>query len=161
MTETADAAASPSVTVQWRDFGALSVYELHDILKLRSDVFVLEQGIVGDEIDGRDPETVHGLLRDEGGEIVATARMFAPGPDGAARIGRVVTRGDRRGQGLGKAIMRSALAEVRRRWGAVPVLLGAQSHLQRFYADFGFEPVSGLYDDHGIPHVEMRLPPEA
>lgn len=143
--------------VVWRDFAGLTVGELHDILKLRCDVFIVEQRILCEEIDGRDPETVHGLVRHDGA-VAGTARIFPPGADGAARVGRVATRRDLRGLGLGRTLMREAVAEITRRFGTVPIVLGAQSHLVDFYVGFGFEAVSDIYDDHGIPHVEMRRP---
>lgn len=144
--------------LSWCDFEALTLQELYALLQLRQDVFVVEQTCVLNEIDGRDPEARHALLWHRGA-LAGTARLFAPDAVGNARLGRIVVAREARGQGLGRHLVAGALQEVGRRWGAVPVEMGAQKHLQDFYRRFGFVTVSGAYDDHGILHVLMRRPP--
>ncbi|HZH27306.1 MAG TPA: GNAT family N-acetyltransferase [Azospirillaceae bacterium] len=142
----------------WRDFDALTPRELHDLLRLRCDVFVVEQACAFPEIDGKDPAAAHLLAFAAGGELVGCLRLFAPGPDKAARIGRVAVALVVRGTGLGRRLMAEALAEVDRRFGAVPVDLSAQAHLERFYGGFGFLRIAQDYLEDGIPHCDMRRP---
>ncbi|MDR7335890.1 GNAT family N-acetyltransferase [Roseateles asaccharophilus] len=138
-------------------FAELSVQQLHDVLQLRSEVFVVEQNCVFLEIDGLDPKTSHLLGRGDDGEIKAYARLIPPGvkaPD--ALIGRVVTSPTARGGGTGRLLMTEAIAQCERLWPGHAITLHAQAHLERFYDSFGFTPVGEQYMEDGIPHVEMR-----
>lgn len=135
-----------------RTFGELSVEELHDILALRSEVFVVEQECVYLDVDGRDTEPGtghHWLERD--GRISAYARTLAE-PDGRTRIGRVVTHPDERGTGRARLLMEHLLT-------AIPgsLVLDAQTYLVRWYESLEFEVAGPEFDDDGIPHVPMRL----
>ncbi len=146
--------------VVWRSFDALTPRELHDILKLRADVFVVEQACVFAEIDGRDPDALHLLLRrDSALPLAGTLRLFGPERDGAAIIGRVATAGFARGAGLGRALMTEGIAEARRRFGPVRIRIGAQARLERFYGDFGFVRIGEDYIEDGIAHCAMMLSP--
>lgn len=138
----------------------LATTELYALLRLRSEVFVVEQQCVFLDLDGEDlgQDTWHLMAWDETGRLLAGARLLDPDShDGQAIIGRVVTAPDARGQGLGHELMRQALKEVRRLWPQAPVYLGAQQRLQAFYAGHGFDPVTDPYMEDGIPHVGMRL----
>ena len=140
-------------------FDALHVQQLHDVLALRSAVFVVEQQCVFLDIDGLDPQTWHLLGHDGDGALQAYARLIPPGvkaPD--ALIGRVVTSPAARGGGTGRALMAEAVAQCGRLWPAQAITLHAQAHLERFYAGFGFVPVGKPYIEDGIPHIEMRKP---
>ena len=140
----------------WRAFEALSARELHDLLKLRADVFVVEQTCVFAEIDGRDPEARHLLARAaEGGPLVGTLRLFPPDAAGRAVIGRVATASAARGRGIGRALMAEGIAEARRRFGPAPIAIGAQARLERFYAGFGFVRAGEDYVEDGIVHCAM------
>lgn len=119
---------------------------------------MVEQSCAFPEIDGRDPEALHLLVRDAEGRLLGTLRVFAPDGDGAARIGRVATASLARGQGLGHRMMGEAMALCARRFPGAPVDLSAQEHLVSFYARHGFSPVSPSYLEDGIPHVDMRRP---
>jgi len=137
----------------------LTLAELYALLRLRSEVFVVEQQCLFLDQDGEDlvGDTWH-LMAWENGALVACARLLDPARhDGQAVIGRVATADAVRGQGLGHALMRQALEAVRRRWPAAPVYLGAQLRLQAFYAGYGFEPVTAPYSEDDIPHIGMRL----
>ena len=140
----------------WRGFDALTPRELHDLLKLRCDVFVVEQACPYPEVDGRDPEALHLLARDAGGALVGTLRLFPP-ERGHAVIGRVATTAAARGRGLGRALMIEGIAEARRRFGGVPIRIGAQSRLEAFYAGLGFVRDGHDYVEDGIPHCAMTL----
>lgn len=148
--------------MEWRclPFEALGVQRLYELLALRSEVFVVEQHCVFQDIDGLDPQTLH-LLGEREGRLLAYARLIPPGLKGpAALISRVVTAPQARGGGTGRALMAEALAQCERLWPGTPVTLHAQAHLQPFYASFGFMPVGETYMEDGIAHIEMRLPKE-
>ena len=131
----------------------LDVVTLHDILRLRQDVFVVEQQCLYADVDGRDlePGTVQVWAVDEQGSVVATLRVLRD-PEGAARIGRVATAVGARGRGVAADLVAAALA-----LGSGPVVLDAQSHLEGWYARFGFVRTGEEFLDDGIPHVPMRL----
>ncbi|MFG6455617.1 GNAT family N-acetyltransferase [Roseateles sp. BYS96W] len=138
-------------------FAELGVQQLHDVLRLRSEVFVVEQQCVFLEIDGLDPKTWHLLGTGDDGQLLAYTRLIPPGvkaPD--ALIGRVVTAPAARGGGTGRALMAESITQCERLWPGHAITLHAQAHLQRFYGSFGFEPVGEPYIEDGIPHVEMR-----
>ncbi len=138
----------------------LDARTLHAILKLRSEVFVVEQQCPYLDIDGRDVEptceqvwiTAEGRAHDEGGgAVIATARVLRDA-DGSARIGRVCTAASVRGTGIGNALMRAAIERCDGR----PIVLAAQSQLVGWYSRLGFEPTGRTWVEDGIPHTEMR-----
>lgn len=134
-----------------RTFDELTRDELYAILALRARVFVVEQRCAYQDVDGLDPRCRHLWATDEG-EIVAYLRLIPPGVTyDEAAIGRVIVAQRMRGTGLGRELMRRGLAAA----GAVPVRLGAQAHLEKFYTDLGFRRVGDVYDEDGIPHIEM------
>lgn len=146
-----------SVAPEFRPFGSLSGREVHDLLKLRFDVFVLEQKSLYPEIDGLDPEALHGLRR-EGTEIVGACRLTGLGGDGPVNLGRVAIRADRRGGGAGRTLILAALAEAEARAPGRRLEIEAQAHLRGFYEGFGFARTPRAeYMDGGIPHVDMTL----
>jgi ElaA protein len=140
------------VTVRSAGVDDLDVRTLHAILRLRVDVFVVEQTCPYPEIDGRDVEaaTVQWWW-EEDGEVLACLRVLRE-PDGGARIGRVATAVRARGRGLAATLIRAALAGL-----GDDVVLGAQSHLVDWYRRLGFVPDGEEYDEDGIPHTPMRL----
>lgn len=140
-----------------KNFSELTADELYEILKLRVDVFVVEQACPYPEIDGHDPAALH-LAGWEGETLAAYARVLMPGAvhqDPA--IGRVVVRKSHRGKGIARALVEKAKEAAAERYGDIPVHLSAQYHLKEFYASCGFRTVSEPYDEDGIPHVDMRL----
>jgi len=139
--------------VDWyeRAFHELTRDELYAILELRERVFVVEQSCAYQEVDGKDPVCRH-VWAVHGGEIVAYLRIIPAGEKyDEVAIGRVIVAQRMRGTGLGKQLMKRGLAAA----GAVPVRLSAQAHLEKFYVDLGFRRVSDVYDEDGIPHIEM------
>ena len=139
-------------------FADLSPADVHDMLRLRQDVFVIEQKCIFHEIDGRDPPAWH-LLGRRGGDLLAYARVFEPGVTAAeATIGRVVTHPSARGSGLGHALMREAMAAVDRIAPGSAMRLAAQHHLERFYAAYGFRGVGEKYIEDDIWHLDMVRP---
>jgi len=125
-------------------------------LRLRQEVFVVEQHCPYADADGLDPAATHLFARDGEG-VVACARLFAPGVRRAeAVIGRVVTAPSVRKAGVGRELMRRAIAALEERHGSVAIWLGAQKYLERFYGSFGFVRDGDDYDEDGIAHLPMR-----
>ena len=145
-----------TLAFDWLPFDRLSGREVHDLLQLRSRVFVVEQTCPFLEPDGLDPKCWHALGRD-GELVVATARIVPPGLKyEEPAIGRVVTAPEVRRTGAGRALMSSAIAQVQRLYPGQSIRLGAQRYLEKFYGSFGFVPIGEPYDEDGIPHIEMR-----
>src|SRR5262249_48722402 len=141
------------VDLVWHDraFAELTTAELYAIIALRERVFVVEQACAYLDADGVDVVARH-LWAARAGAIVAYCRIVPAGAKFAEpSMGRVITAPETRGTGLGKELMRRALAAV----GPVAIRIGAQAHLERFYTELGFERASEPYDEDGIPHVEM------
>lgn len=141
---------------RWHD---LTAAELYRVVKLRQDVFIVEQACAYPDLDGTDPSAWH-LLGDRAGELIAYLRFFGPGilrPE--AVIGRVITAGSVRGQGVGRLLMERGADACRERFGPAPIHLGAQVRQQGFYESLGYRVSGPGYDEDGIPHVPMRLNP--
>ena len=138
-----------------RKFEELTIYELHDLLRLRCEVFVVEQDCVYQDMDGKDEKGLH-VIGKKDGKIVAYTRCFAPGIyfDEAA-IGRVVVPKDLRKYGYGHKIMKASIKAIEGRFGAVKMKLSAQTYLVNFYKTHGFKPVGEGYLEDGIPHIAM------
>jgi len=165
MNEPSSLSSAASFDWRWKPFAALDATELYDLLRARAEVFVIEQNCLYGDIDGLDLDAWHLLAyaAKSGGEqrgraaLAGYLRVLLPGvQDPDVRIGRVLTTADYRGIKLGNALLDTALAHIARQWPRVPVRLHAQAHLRRFYGAFGFEPVSDVHDEDGIPHVWMR-----
>lgn len=138
----------------------LSAHQTYDMLRLRGRVFVDEQQVPADlEIDGRDLEgEVHHLFGYSGDDLAAYARLLPPDAAGHCHIGRVVVAPGHRG-GTGHHLVERAVAGAERLWPASPIELGAQDHLRGFYGRHGFVPTGEIYEEAGIPHVDMVRPP--
>ena len=145
----------------WAPFASLGGRDVHDLLGLRQEIFVVEQRCLYVDVDGLDPGARHLLVRDaRSRSLLAALRVLAPGVRFAeVSIGRVVVRHEARGTGLGRALMAEALRRIEAEDGLRPIRLAAQAHLERFYASLGFERVSDGFDEDGIPHVEMLRRP--
>ena len=132
-------------------FADLDTTTLYRLLKLRVDVFVVEQECAYPELDGRDTEagTLH-VWAERDGEITGYLRILDDGPQ--ARIGRVLTAKTARGGGLGARLMEQALQAI----GDRPSVLDAQSHLIQFYERFGYVQSGPSYVEDGIPHTPMQ-----
>ncbi|MEV4478534.1 GNAT family N-acetyltransferase [Micromonospora coxensis] len=141
-----------TVALHVASFAELDARTLHDLLRLRIDVFVVEQACPYPELDGRDvePGTRH-LWLESGGAPVAYLRILAD-PGDVARIGRVVVAPTARGAGHAGRLMTEALRLV----GDRPCVLEAQSYLADFYARHGFTVTGPEYVEDGIPHLPMR-----
>lgn len=143
--------------IEWRylAFDELTTAELYALLQLRSEVFVVEQACIFQDMDGTDAQAMH-LLGSLRGRLVAYARCFGPGIKFAeASIGRIVTSTSLRGHGAGHALVEQAIACVSVPSGAPAIRIGAQARLQDFYRQHGFETCGPPYLEDGIAHVEM------
>ncbi|WP_018811648.1 GNAT family N-acetyltransferase [Salinispora pacifica] len=142
----------PTTELRTASFADLSARAFHDLLRLRVDVFVVEQECPYPELDGRDvePGTRH-LWLEQAGAPVAYLRILA-GPDGQRQIGRVVVAKEVRGAGYAGQLMTAALVEV----GESPCTLEAQSQLVDFYTRHGFTVTGPEYLEDGIRHTPMR-----
>ena len=136
-------------------FAELTGTEVYGLCRLRVDVFVVEQQCPYPELDGRDvePATVHLWFADEDGGIAATIRVLDDGDSRA--IGRVATAAAHRGEGLAARLIEAGIALCE----GTPITLGAQAHLEGWYARFGFVRSGPGYVEDGIPHVPMRREP--
>ena len=143
------------MTLQIKRFDDLSAAELYEILKLRVDVFVVEQACPYPELDGLDKKALHLWLEDEDG-VHAYLRVMDRGAESQyVSIGRVVARERRRG--LGTRILKEGIRAARERLGAEAVYLEAQTYAVGLYEKQGFRPISEEFLLDGIPHVKMLL----
>lgn len=142
---------------QLKTFNELTTTELYNILKERTDVFVVEQNCPYPEVDGKDLQSYH-LFKEENGEIIAYLRILPPGvsyPE--LSIGRVLVKEDYRGQKLAQQMMEEALSYITSELKETTVKIQAQHYLEDFYRSFGFEVISEVYLEDGIPHIDMLL----
>ncbi len=149
---------STNTNLRWvtKTFAELTVNELYDLLKLRSEVFVVEQKCIFLDIDNNDQKAFHtiGYL---GEEVVATTRLFDKDImyNGYQSIGRVVGSPRHRGLGIGKALMQYSISECERLFGKGPIKIGAQLYLKKFYGEQGFEQSGDIYLEDEIDHIPM------
>lgn len=142
---------------EWRTFEELNNQELYDILSLRQEVFVIEQHCFYSDLDYQDQQAMH-LLGINEGKLTAYLRLLpthTPYPD-AVSFGRVLTAPFARGRGLGKDLITQVLLYLDKKQNTLPIMISAQLYLERFYQSFGFETISGPYDEAGIPHIKMK-----
>lgn len=143
--------------LKWKikPFEALSVDELYDLLKMRSEIFVVEQNCVYLDIDGKDKKALH-LIGEYDGKTVAYARLFDAGISfDHASIGRVVVDANYRDKKWGHDLMREAIAGIKSNFGKDAITIGAQLYLKKFYESHGFVQTSEMYLEDDIPHIEM------
>lgn len=140
-----------------KTFNQLTNTELYNILQERTNVFVVEQNCPYPEVDGKDVQSYH-LYKEQDGEIVAYLRILPPGVSYAElSIGRVLVKKEYRGQRLAHELMARALQFIEDELNETTVKIQAQDYLRNFYSSFGFEAISEVYLDDGIPHVDMLL----
>ena len=141
-----------------KTFEDLSVTELYAVMKLRQEIFVVEQNCVYLDADGFDAKAMHVLGTGEHGKLAAYIRIFAPGGyyDEAA-IGRVVVGADFRGQQFGVKVMEYGIDYCKKYFPDSPIKIGAQVYLDKFYRSLGFVPISEIYLEDGIEHQYMKL----
>jgi ElaA protein len=143
------------LTTVIKTFEELSSKELYAIIRLRNDVFVVEQNCVFQDADNKDQVADHVMIKSDD-YLVAYSRIL---PAGASfpevSIGRVVSDIKARGIGAGRRLMQESLAFIARKYGSCSVRIGAQTYLNEFYKSFGFENAGETYLEDGIEHIEM------
>ncbi|MBR9873000.1 GNAT family N-acetyltransferase [Vibrio sp. J1-1] len=139
-------------------FTQLTTIQLYELMRLRVDVFVVEQTCPYPELDGKDTlDGVYHLLGYQDDALVACARLLPAGTTYSnVSIGRVVTKQTARGGGLGHKLLEEALTQCESLWPKQTIDIGAQEHLIEYYSRHGFDVVSDCYLEDGIPHVDMR-----
>jgi ElaA protein len=149
---------------QWSAFDSLTPRDLHAALALRAAAFVVEQRCAFLDPDAYDADGLHLLGWLHAGrarELVAYLRLLPSGKYAEPSIGRVVTALAHRRSGLGRAVMLAGMERAQREYPGHAIRIGAQQHLERFYASLGFARSSAPYDEDGIAHIEMLWqPPE-
>jgi len=148
------------IQIDWKikSFSRLGRDELYEFLKLRVDVFVVEQKCPYPEMDDKDrhPETLHLAGKGKGGELMAYLRILPPGLSfKEVSIGRVVVAKESRRQGISDTMLKIALNQINRTWPNENIRIGAQVYLKKFYESHGFEAASESYLEDGIPHIDM------
>ncbi len=147
------------ITWQWLNFEQFSASTLYAVLALRSEVFVLEQTCIYQDIDGLDPACWHLLgwqAIDGVPQLVAYLRGLPPGLKFTqASLGRVLTASAVRGSGTGRALLNEGLQRMQHQFPDQAIRIAAQCYLQSFYEDFGFVACSDMYDEDGIAHIDM------
>jgi ElaA protein len=148
------------MTIEWicKHHSDLGKEQLYALLKLRSEVFVVEQKCAYPDLDGQDLEgDTHHLMGWDNDQLVAYLRLLDPQSQGGdVVIGRVVTAPTGRGKGLGHKMMEQALKQAEKHWPQVPIYLSAQAHLQGYYGRYGFVVAGEEYLEDDIPHIGMR-----
>lgn len=146
------------ISWQLKTFEALSSIELYNILKLRGEVFVLEQNCPYVDADGKDLYSYH-LSGFVGKDLAAYSRLVLPNISyREVSIGRVVTSTKYRKKEYGKLLMQKSIEEIERIFGNVPIRIGAQAYLKKFYENFGFIDQNEPYLEDGIEHLIMLRP---
>lgn len=136
-------------------FEELKLQELYDILQLRSEIFVVEQDCVYQDIDGKDQKALH-VLGFEAKKLVAYARIFPPGIYfSEASIGRVIVKDGFRKKQYGHKILKASIKAIKERFETSTIKLSAQTYLTNFYESHGFTQIGEGYLEDGIPHTAM------
>ena len=145
--------------IRWQclDFAGLDTQQLYQILYLRQEVFIVEQACVYQDLDQLDQQGLH-LCAMQGDKLLAYLRCLPPGASYAqSSLGRVVTSPDARGLKLGRELVGRGIDINFSTWPDSDILIGAQSYLEKFYQELGFETDSEPYDEDGIQHIKMLL----
>ncbi|MEO6686712.1 MAG: GNAT family N-acetyltransferase [Dyadobacter sp.] len=150
-----------NLKLQWdfKSFDTLSNQELYALLRLRNEVFIVEQNCIFPDLDGKD-QICHHLLGTENGVLMAYSRIVPPGISyECPSIGRVLVSPLGRGKMFGIELMEKSIACLEEIYGKSKIMIGAQLYLKKFYGSFKFEQSGDIYEEDGIDHIEMtRLP---
>ena len=143
------------MTFYAKEFSELTTTELYEILKSRAEIFLLEQGIVCQDLDDVDYESMHYFFLD-GKRVIAYLRTFVSDKENNyVKIGRVITLEHKKG--LGSELMKKSIADIKERINPSKIIVSAQKQAAGFYEKMGFVPVSGEYLEEGIVHIKMEL----
>lgn len=140
-----------------KKFSELTTTELYSILKLRSEVFVVEQNCVYQDVDNKDQKAIHLFISDEN-EVIAYTRLFNKGDYfNQASIGRVVVHQKYRNKKLGHLLMKDSIKAIEKHYNTSKITISAQTYLKNFYESHQFKQVGEAYLEDGIPHIKMKL----
>ncbi len=145
------------MTLHWQttDFDGLSKRQLYAILRLRQEVFAVEQTSIYVDPDGLDLDAIH-MAAWDGDQLLAYQRCLPPGlQESESTLGRIVVAPDARGRDLGRDLVRRGIAHNLATWPGINIRIHAQAYLERFYSELGFVTEGELYDLDSIPHLEM------
>ena len=141
--------------IETKTFSQLTTDELYALLQLRSEVFVVEQDCVYQDVDGKDQMALH-ILGYKYKKLVAYTRIFKPGDYFEyASIGRVVVKAHERKFKYGYGIMKASISAITENYNQTKIKISAQVYLMRFYNNLGFEAIGETYLEDGIPHIAM------
>lgn len=143
--------------VVWKikSFEELTIKDLYAILKIRQEVFIVEQTCYYLDADGYDDKAIH-IWAEKNGAIVAYCRVFGPNIKYTeSSLGRVLTNPSYRNLKLGKVLLKIALSTIEKKFNTLQVRISAQDYLLKFYSEFGFESTGLKYLEDDIPHTEM------
>ncbi|MCF6280382.1 MAG: GNAT family N-acetyltransferase [Flavobacteriaceae bacterium] len=139
-----------------KTFNELSITELYDVLRLRSQVFVVEQDCVYQDVDDKDQKALH-LFISDADKIVGYTRMFDKGDSfKEASIGRVVVQENHRDKKLGHTLIKESIKAIQTHYNTSKIKISAQTHLKHFYESHGFIQTGSEYLEDGIPHIKMK-----
>ena len=147
---------SSEIVWTWHHFEQLSNHQLYDLLKIRQDVFIVEQQCIYPDIDGLDVNCLH-LVGYDKEQLVAYLRLIPADfhHSGNIALGRIISLASMRGLGIGKMMMQQTMTYITEHFPSQPVQLSAQFHLLNFYQNYGFSSISEPYDEDGIRHIDM------
>ena len=139
----------------YKTYDDLTKNELYSLLRLRAEVFVVEQDCPYQDVDNKDQKAIH-VFAKENNEVIAYTRVFNAGDYfQEAAIGRVVTKSSYRGTGLGQKLMQQTVNYLKKEDFPLPIRISAQTYLIKFYEKFGFNKIGIEYKEDGIPHIGM------
>jgi len=147
--------------MEWsiKHFNDLSNIEVYEMIKLRTDVFVVEQESIYSDCDNKDLDAYHVQLRDECNQLVGYCRLlnFGVSYEDSYSIGRVIIASELRGTGSGEQLVRKGITFIEEHWRGKVITISAQHRLQQFYEKVGFKVQSEPYMEDGIPHIRMTI----
>lgn len=149
-----------NIKFSYKKFNELSLGELYNILKLRSDVFIIEQECIYNDFDDLDQNSIHIFMKDENNKIIAYSRIIPPGveDENAVILGRIVLAKNHRGTGLAREMIHKTIDYIIKTYNNTLIKIHAQYTLEKYYQSYGFKTVSTKpYDWSGMLHVDMEL----
>ena len=143
------------IEITVKKFDELTIVELYELLELRSEVFVVEQDCVYQDVDGKDQKALH-VLGKKAGKIVAYTRLFNAGDYfKEASFGRVVVKDNERKYGYGHDIVKASILAIQEHFKETSIVISAQTYLKNFYKSHHFKQEGDEYLEDGIPHIKM------
>jgi ElaA protein len=143
------------IEISIKAFNELTTEELYDLLKLRAEIFVVEQDCVYQDLDGKDQKALH-ILGYKNGKIAAYTRVFKPGDYfKEASIGRVLVKENERQHKYGYTIMKASIEAIKNHYNETAIRISAQTYLKQFYGNLEFKEIGEGYLEDGIPHINM------